>query len=497
MCRLRPGSLAHGLVWLAALPLAGCGLFAGAEELPTPNVLWIMMDDCRADALSCYGRPWARTPHMDDIARRGVRFDVAVVQNPVCVPSRASMKTSRYPHALGIMAMGKPAEIPPRYPAPENPPPPNLLGLWTQAGIQPVSVGKRHFAKEAWEDRGDVPPLIDFRGGARSPELAARMEEHAGESDFPAVKTKTHGWQIGGVLPIEPEESQTGLLGDEAVAVLRELVAREEPFFLRVSFHAPHVACSVPPAFLIDPATIHLPLPTDEELASKPRFERERLHVYAGGLDLDERQIGIARGTYYGMVSEVDAQVGRLVEVLEEAGELDRTVIAINSDQGFGLGEHGLWKKRAFYEQNVRVPFVLSAPDRLPGGEVVADPVEMVDFMPTLLELSGLEVPEGVAGRSLVPLIRGDEEGRTACFAEIDHARSMYPELRGTGRRVMVRTERWKMVIFLDDRVADEDGCLYGLENDPGETTNLFRAKEHEPVVRELRELARGWAGLD
>ena len=138
------------------------------------------------------------------------------------------------------------------------------------------------------------------------------------------------------------------------------------------------------------PAKIDLPPPTEEELKSKPRFEREQLRIYSGGLDLSREQIGIARGTYYGMISLVDEQVGRLVDCLQKAGVLDNTIIAINSDQGWQLGEHGLWKKRVLYDDNVKAPLVLSCPALLPRGKVVTEPVEMIDFVPTLMDLSGL-----------------------------------------------------------------------------------------------------------
>jgi len=483
-----------GLILVAA---AATVARAAAKPAKRPNILWVMMDDCRADALGCYGQPWARTPSMDAVARRGVRFTTAIVQNPVCVPSRASMKASEYPHTLGIMAMGRPAEVPPPYlhrPAKRFP---NLLNRWKQVGIRPVNVGKRHAYRDDWDHRGDAHPIISGGGKPRSAELAKRMQEFAAANPYPAVKTRTHGWQIGGVIPIEPEESATWKLGNMAVAALKELAAGEEPFFLRVSFHAPHVPCRVPPQYMIDPASITLPLPGHEQLMSKPRFERENLHVYAGGLDLNKRQIGIARGTYYGMVRLVDTQVGRMLEVLKKAGKLDNTIVAINADQGFQLGEHGLWKKRVFYDQNVCVPLVLSCPDLLPAGKVIDEPVEMVDFLPTLMELSDIEVPEGIAGRSLLPLIRGEaKQWRPACFCEIDHARSMYQELRrGTGRRVMVRTKQWKMVFFMDRRVAEKQGCLYNLEKDPGETVNLYGNPEYQEIVARLEELARQWAG--
>jgi len=473
------------------------GSRGGQRRNRRPSVLWIMMDDGRADALGCYGRPWAKTPHMDRIAAEGVRFDVAIVQNPVCVPSRKSMKTGHYAHEIGPVAMGKPPEggipyVDARRMDRLNREP-NLLDAWTAAGMRPINVGKIHGFRRSWDARGDVPAELDVCG---RPTTYAKQTFGDAKAVVPvdAVFTKTHHWMIGGISPLKPEQTQTWRMGNRAVQVLGELAGKDEPFFLRVSFHAPHVACRVPKAYFIDPRTIDLPLPTEAELASKPAFERGPLRTY-GGAALTSEQIGLARGTYYGMVSLVDAQVGRLIEVLRRAGRLDETIIAINSDQGFQLGEHGLWKKRVFYEQNVRVPLVLRYPKALPAGWVIDEPVEMVDFLPTLMDLSGLEVPAGIRGRSLRPLIEGRvSRWRPACFSEIDHSQSMYQELRGTGRRVMVRTRRWKLVFFMDARVADKDGALYDLKNDPGETRNLYGRPDHATIVERLERVAVDWA---
>jgi len=458
-----------------------------------PNVLWIMMDDGRADAVGCYGKSWAATPNMDQLARRGVRFAKAVVQNPVCVPSRKSMQSGYYAHRCGPIAMGKPAISPGRYTKKTRGDLPNLLTYWKKVGIQPVNVGKIHAYKRDWLNKGDRPALVDFLGRPRGPQAEKYFD--AADFEYKPVNIKTHRWMIGGVVPYRPEDTQTWRLGDLGVQTLKDLIAAERPFFLRVSFHAPHVPCRVPKEFFIDPARISLPVPSEAELNSKPRFEREQLRIYAGGLDLTEEQIGTCRGTYYGMVSLVDAQVGRLVRVLRRAGLLDSTIIAINSDQGFQLGEHGLWKKRVLYDQNVCVPFILSCPGLLPAGRVVTEPVEMIDFIPTLMELAGLSVPEQIDGRSLLPLIHGTcKNWRGATFCEIDHSASMYEELRGrSGRRVMVRTKDWKLIYFMDERVDDKDGALYNLKDDPEEQVNLYGQPQYAAVVSRLEELAEKW----
>ena len=480
---------------LGVVVTGGCGrqISRQAEKrAERPSIVWIMMDDCRTDALGCYGKAWPRTPQMDSIARKGVRFETAVVQNSVCAPSRMSMMSGHYPHAFGIMAMGRPQDgVPPKKAKWHAP---NLVNCWKKVGIRPVNVGKRNAYDSDWDHHGDVPPFFDACGKfvARDSSLVAGQQA---PNRYPQVVTETHKWAIGGTIPLKPEQISTSQLGDLAAETLKQLTAKDEPFFFRVSFHAPHVPFRVAPEFLVDPDKIDLPFPTDEELKNKPRFEREKLSIYSGAPNLTIEQIKLARATYYGMVNLVDVQVGKLLHVLKKAGLVDNTIIVVNSDQGLLLGEHGLWKKRAFYDQNVCVPFILSCPALLPSGKVIDEPVEMVDFMPTLMDLSGLDVPASISGRSLCRLIRGDvRRHRHACFAEIDHSRSMYKELRsGTGRRVMVRTKQWKLEYFMDPRVPDKDGALYNLQKDPLEENNLYDKAEYSHIIKDLENLAEKW----
>jgi arylsulfatase A-like enzyme len=494
---LRAGGTGLTGAALASAYSATIGKRANARER-RPNILWFMLDDGRADALGCYGSSWARTPNLDRLASEGVLFSAAFVQNPVCIPSRRSMKTGFYSHQAGPVAMGRPPaesgayidrDLMKRLGSA-----PTLLDAWTGVGMKPVNVGKLHGFRRCWQHRGDEPKLISVSG---RPTGYFRKRFGRGQEILRSkmVFTKTHHWQIGGVLPIKPKDTVTWRIGDKALGVLEELAGKKEPFFLRVSFHAPHVACYVPKEYFIDPAKIDLPLPTEDELKSKPRFEQGPLHVYGHADHLGREGIDLARGTYYGMVSLVDVQVGRIVDALKASGRLDDTVIAFNSDQGFQLGEHGLWKKRVFYDQNVKVPFFLRYPPVLPRGKRIDELVEMVDFLPTLMDLSGLPVPDGIRGRSVVPLARGKvRKWREAVFSEIDHSQSMYKELRrDTGRRVMVRTKGWKLVFFMDDRVKDKDGALYDLRNDPWEQRNLYGDPRYNDRVKELEALAGRW----
>ncbi len=464
-------------------------VFAATSHAQQPNVLWIMFDDGRADALGCYGAKWAKTPHIDALAANGVRFKTAVIQNPVCVPARTCMKTGLYAHQTGVIAMGRPAATKAAYRKHTRRRLPRLLHAWTKAGIRPVNIGKAHAFRADFEQIGDVAAIVNNNGG-----LTRYGKTVVEDNSFPRVRTDLHKWMIGGVVDVDAKDLRPSRLGDMAVRQIRELAAAKKPFFLRVSFHSPHVANVIDREHFIDPATITLPLPTPESLASKSTYEKEHIRVYAGAT-LTKKQIGIARGTYYGMVHLVDDAVGRIIAALKEEGLFDNTIIAVNSDQGFQLGEHGVWKKRDFYDTNVCIPMVFHYPKALPKGKVIAAPVESIDFLPTLLDLCGLEAPKNIEARSLLPLIHGKAGPRSeAVFSEHDHSADMYKELRDTGgRRVMVRTKDWKLVFFMDERRPEKDGVLYDLVRDPGETMNLYGDAKHRETVSRLEKMAVVW----
>ncbi len=473
-------SLAVGAasVW----PNAGTLAQNGAQK---PNILWLMMDDCRPDALGCYGTSWAKTPNFDHIAANGVTFESAITQCPICIPSRTSMKTSRYCHELGTMYMGDTPEVTPPYAATARSYP-NLLNQWESAGYKPVNVGKVHALGGDWDHRGDTR----FRESDR------RHDE--GET-FDPVRLTTYGWQIGGTQDIHVDDTREGVLTERALDVLKELADAGTPFFLRVSYHPPHVPIQVPPPFMVDLDAIDLPFPTQEALDSKSQFEREQLRVYSGTLDLSEHDIRVARSTYYGMVNMVDYFVGKIMEQLRAEGLLENTIIAVNSDHGLAMGENGVHKKRSFYEEVVKSPLLFSWPGHIPSGRIVREPVEMIDLMPTLLDLSQMPIPEGHHGRSLVPLMHGDiQTKRNATFSEIDHSGSMYDPLRiNSGRQVMVRTEDWKLIYFRDPRIDHKDGSLYNLKEDPWEFYNLYNDPQYSHVIVELESLADDWDQIE
>ena len=462
----------------------------------TPNILWLMLDDLRPDALGCYGTPWAKTPNLDRIAARGVLFKNAYVQNVVCRSSRHSMLTSQYCHIVQDMEMG---------PEPDQFPPYFREDAYTQIdfsavladlGMKPFNIGKTHWSNW-WIDI----PYEDYLRAEwaefdpPSVRVYGLIHIFAPQSYPPRESRHQVRWVIGGGNPLNFDKTGSGSITNAALSKLDELTSSNQPFFLRVSYFDPHIPIMTPPSFMIDPDIVDLPIPVPEEIDRKSSFERLQLAQYASVQHLTKDELKIARGSYYGLVSYVDHHIGRILDLLEERGVLDNTLIVVNSDQGIQLGEHGIYKKRNFYEQTAKVPLIFSWPQHLPQGKIFDELVELVDFVPTLMDLLDMDIPADIAGRSLMPLIRENTTSwRPAVFSEIDHSFSGYTAMRvHTGRRVMIRTEEWKMIYFLDPRVADEDGSLYNLKKDPNETRNLFYKKQFVGVIAKLKKLVDEW----
>ena len=441
-----------------------------------PNILWIMTDEQRADSLACYGSPFAQSPHIDALAARGARFERAYVQNPVCVPSRGSVLTGRYCRCLGMMQNGDslPADAV------------TLTEVLNGHGYTTVNYGKIHLGSgphgfsqhDTAGDRAGVSPY-------RAPEAPADgfPVKHVTDKMSPPVI-------ISGTYPGAVEDHEAYQRVQKGIDFLKSAPSR--PFLLRVSILSPHTPVLAPPPYdrMCDPADMPIEKITDAALASKPSPQR-RFCEYYHVRDLSDEDLRVWKAHYYGLASFVDAQIGRLLAVLDETGLAENTIVALHADHGCMVGDKGLVTKGPFdYEQTNRVPFVMSYPKELPTGAVFRQFVEMVDFMPTILDLCGLEIPRTVQGRSLLPLMRGEtEQHRDAVFSEGDGL-----NLDGTKERIReprstVRAERYKLVHF--PRL--EEGELYDLERDPMETENLFDDAGHAAVKQELLERLRIW----
>jgi arylsulfatase len=476
------------LIGAAGAAVVGCfsvcpGASASAGPLRGPNILWIVTDDHRPDSLGCTGPSWLKTPHMDGIARRGVLFRHAFSQCPICTPSRSSMITGRYCHSIGVTAMGAGQRLGPNAPY--------LTRPLQAAGYQLINVGKKlpspkifdiEIGAQGYDDPGATPYKLKppFEG----------MEKELGvlhlNKQCPVI--------VAGRHPLPASRTEPAITINNAIALVRK--GLKSPFLLRVSIMAPHVPVLPPEPFdtMYDAAEMPFEPPTDEELAGAPRWEREALRKLQGSVHLTKRDVQRARACYFGLVSHMDREIGRLMAEIEQLGLLEDMLVVVTSDQGWCLGEHGVFGKRCFYEQSAGAILIISWPGHVPEGKVIDDPVELVGVMPTMLDAGGIKLPPNVQGASLLPLIRGDEDAPDAVFSEIDFSKSMYPCLRmPNSRRVMVRTRHWKMSYFVE-RVGDaRDGDLYDLTNDPEERRNLWKDKTYADVVARLEARVMQW----
>jgi arylsulfatase len=457
------------------------------------NVLWIITDEQRTDSLGCYGSPWARSPHLDGVARAGVRFENAIVQSPVCVPSRTCMMTGRYAHAFGVLECQH-RELPDETP---------LTEPFVDAGYQVAGFGKYHCVdpRNPFPIHGPDLPGPDLLGhGGPAADPLCLVEPYKPEDHDVVFMPFKNEWGpqtliVGGRYPLPSDQNEPALVAAQCEQLFEQVQA---PFFLRASIAAPHTPVLPSRGFfgVTDPDTIDLP--DYDDARGRPeccRYDREvlgKLYDF-GPLSPDQRRQ--ARADYYDPCTEVDAAVGRILAALDSTGLRDNTLVVFASDHGNMLGEHGLMQKETFYEPAVRVPLIFSCPGRLPEDAVIGEPVETIDIMPTILSMAGLDTPANVHGVNLMSALQsGHADTERITFSEIDLSLSDLAALTtGASHRVMARTNSWKLVYSWTDGGFGDDAVLYDLTNDPSETVNLYGDERHADVARDLRAAIVEW----
>jgi arylsulfatase A-like enzyme len=426
---------------IAAGPVA---LAVGAER---PNVLVLLSDDQRFDTIAALGNHEIHTPHLDRLVARGTAFTHAFImgstQPAVCVPSRAMLLSGRTLF---------------RAPA-------NLKGVptWPEAfraaGYDDYGIGKWHNTPASYARAFSNGAAIFFGGMHNHRQIPLHEYDRSG------AYSKDHA-RIG-------DGFSTELFADAAVEFLK-IRQSQRPFFLYVAFTSPHDPRTPPQKFrdLYDPQQLVLPkcfLPEhpfdngelkvrDEQLAPWPRTpEIIRQHT----------------ADYYGMISHLDEQIGRVLGALEESGQAENTLVIFASDNGLAVGRHGLLGKQSLYEHSVRVPLVMAGPG-IPQGKRSDALCYLFDLLPTVCELAGVAVPAGVEGQSLVPVI----SGQTASVRE--HVFGAYRDVQR-----MVRTQRWKLIRY--PRAGQTQ--LFDVQNDPDEIHNLAADPQAAQPLADLTEL--------
>lgn len=439
---------------------------AGAQDKSKKkyNVLFIAVDDLNND-LGCYGNTYVKSPNIDRLAKRGVRFDRAYTQFPLCSPSRSSLLTGRRPDVTGIYELQTHfrKNIPDVVTLPQ---------LFKDNQYTSIRIGKIfHYG---------VPGQIGTNGLDNSISWNKRINpkgrDKVAEETITNVTPARHlgsalSWRID---PGTDEEQTDGLIALEAIKVLE--AKKSEPFFLAVGFFRPHTPYVAPKKYfdLYNPAEVPLAKEEPNDLDDIPEAALFTKPPHWG---VDEANRRNAQRAYYASVSFMDAQVGKLLDALDRLKLSDNTIVVLWSDHGYNLGQHGQWMKQSLFENSARVPLIISVPGGV-KGQASPRTVELVDLYPTLAELTGLTPPTGLQGQSLIPLLKKTDAAWT---------KPAYTQVRRNdimGRSV--RTERWRYTEWDEGRAGAE---LYDHQEDPNEFTNLAKDERYTDTRQELARL--------
>ncbi len=449
-----------GSVKIFAFLLATFSAFA-AER---PNIVFLLADDMRPDAVGAFGQPVVQTPNLDALAREGTVFPRAIVGYPICHVSRAEIFTGRCAFQTGVQYRGSRID------------PGNALLAETlrQAGYRTGFSGKWHNDGQPKQRGFETTSGLFSSGGGKG--RGAEMPDHAGR---PA--TGYTGWTFKTDDGKPEPEKGTGLtpdtdrfIADGAIELIRR--KREGPFFLQVSFTGPHDPRIWPRGYehRYDPAKIALP----KNFAPEHPFD----HGNARGRDevllkipRDPEEVRAELAAYLAVIANLDEQVGRIVVALREAGVWENTVLIFSSDHGLALGSHGLTGKQNMYEHTVGVPLILRGPG-IPRGHRSKAQCYLRDLFPTTCDLASVPIPPSVQSRSLLPVLKGGagEPEVFACFTDTQR---------------MIRDERWKLIWY-----PKLPRCqLFDLESDPDEMHDLSADAKQTARVAAMKAKLEAW----
>ncbi|WP_170574888.1 alkaline phosphatase family protein [Ruegeria atlantica] len=491
------------------------------------NILFIMADQLRWDYLSCYGHPHLHTPNIDRLAAKGVRFDRAYVQSPVCGPSRASCYTgrtvfshgatwNRVPLPIGELTLGdylrpqgvRTAVVGKTHMVPDAEGMARLgLNRDTEIGIR---ISQPGFDPYERDDGLHPTPLLRNKGGKLAYNDWLREKGYEGENPWNDYANSADGpdgellsgWHLkNSNLParVKEEHSETAYMTMRAKEFIEEM--GDAPWLCHLSFIKPHWPYMAPAPYhdMYGPET-YLPVIRSEEERQDPN------PVFEAFMGMEVSETFSMQGVretvlpaYMGLIKQIDDHLGRLFDWLEETGKDTETMIVFTSDHGDYMGDHWMGEKELFHEVSVRVPLIIYDPrpeaDTTRGTSSDAL-VEAIDLVPTFLDATGAPSAEHrLEGRSLMPVLRGEglSNWRDAVFSEIDYgfyaAREMLNVGPSDARGYMLRTDRWKYVHF-----KGFPPQLFDLENDPEEFNDLgrnpdFKEQRHDMHARLLERL--------
>ena len=407
-----------------------------------PNIIVVMTDDQRWDALGCAGHPFLKTPNIDRLAREGAIFQNAFVTTPLCSPSRATFLTGQYVHKHGVRGNGDSKAISHSFVT--------WPALLQKAGYTTGYVGKIHMGNDP-----TPRPGFDYWVGV------------PGQGRY--VNPRLH---IDGELKEVPGY-MTDVLTDDSVEFLKKQRDATKPFALVLAHKAIHGPFT--------PAERHKDLYADEKIHRAPSVDDDLSGKPAiAGKTKGGPGENVQRNMLRAIVA-VDEGVGKIIAALEESKQLADTLIVFTSDNGDFWGEHRLGDKRAAYEESIRVPLVMRYPKKIAAGSKPTAIALNADLAPTCLALAGVAIPSDMHGKSLLPVLGGKSDGwRSAALFEY----FMEKQFAHIPNWQAVRTDRWKYIHYTDVADADE---LYDLQNDPHEMKNLIADESSKATLDQVK----------
>ena len=454
------------------VPIALALLAAPSFAADKMNVLFIVSDDLTNNTLGCYGSPLGKSPNIDKLAARGVRFDRAYCQFPLCNPSRASFLTGLRPDTTRVYENATQFRK-------NKPDAQSLPQTFRKAGYYVARVGKLyHYGvpTQIGTDGLDDPPswekVINPRGRDKDD------EDH--DLIFTLNPNGKGSGRFGGTLSWFASEGGdlTHTDGMSATETIKLLEAnKDRPFFLACGFFRPHTPYVAPKAYFeqFPPHKFALPDRSEPRL---PPPAYGSFHKNQDDMTDDQRRLALQ--AYHASTTFMDAQLGRVLDGLEKLKLADKTIVVFISDHGYHLGEHGLWQKMSLFENSTRVPLVIHDPRAKGNGKVSGRTVELVDLHATLADLCGLTAPatDGVSLRPLLddPAAKWDKPART----QVTRGGAKKDGFMG----YTVRTERYR---YTEWDGGKKGAQLYDMEADPKETKNLAEDPKFADVVKELK----------
>ncbi len=419
-----------------------------------PNILFLMTDQHSMRVLGSYGNQIIKTPNLDKLANEGVVFKSNYSQNPICLPSRASLITGKMPSSLGIF--GNDGILSEKT---------TMATVFKAQGYEVAWLGKEHW--------GATNAEVGFGN------LNAEAHEAFKEKYRPLNNLRKNIGRLpqnASAYKLSENEDYEALVTDHAIKFLENNSTKT--FFLGVSFKKPHFPFMCHQKYFdLYKDIVDMPEVTPDMIEALSINEKKTIEKYK--LDeMSSAEIKHARAMYYGMVTYIDEQFGRVLEKLNELGLRENTIIVYTSDHGEMAGEHGLWYKNSFLEASVAAPLIFSYPKTLPVNKKINASSMLLDIFPTLCDLSDIGQPNDLEGKSLLPLMNGIENADNS-------DRVAYSEMYRSSTGIMVRKGKWKYI-----RYNSEKEYLYDIDTDPREINNLINSTQHQAIIRELSTLA-------